>query len=198
MKGRAALVVVFLCVFSQISAQEDFPELDTGAVYSGFAAIYSIPTHIGSQTQVYIGGIGSVLIRDRIILGAYGLRKTGELYAEKGKWTGKLMSFGSAGLVGGYTFSISKRWKPVFQCFAGWGGMTVSTTDPKGYAITEEFNRTAVIVPSIHVDYNLFWYLWLSVGADYMFVNGISLDGYTNDDFSNPGLYLSLKVMTGG
>ena len=181
-----------------VSSQEDnSSENDTSSVYSGFASIFFIPSSIGSETVVFLGGIGSVMIKDKIIVGGYGMRKTGMMYAEKGLLKGKMLSLGSAGLIGGYTFPAFRKVKPVIQCFVGWGGLTVSTADSKGYAITEEFNRLLVITPSLSVDINLHSFLWLSLGAEYMYVKGITLDGYTNSDFSRPGGYISLKVMTG-
>ncbi len=181
-----------------ILAQEEiYPEPDTSSAYSGFASIFVIPTAIASDYVAYLGGIGSVLINDKIIIGGYGMRKTGMLHANKGPFSGKMMTFGSAGLVGGYTFNTNKRLKPVIQCFVGWGGLTFSSTDAKGYAVTEEFNRVGVVSPSLSVDFNLVSFMWFSVGANYMFVGGITADGYSNRDFSKPGVYISVKLMTG-
>jgi|GEM_PF-6065097 len=199
MNRNYLFVSIILSLYgSVLSGQEEiFQQADTGSSYSGFASVFVIPTSLSEQNAVYMGGIGSVIISDRIIVGGYGMRKTGKTYADKGALNGKMMSFGSAGLIGGYTFPITKRIKPVFQCFAGWAGLTLSSTDSKGYAITEAFNRLGVISPSVSVDFNLFWSLWLSAGFEYMFVGGVSIDGYSDSDFSKPGAYISLKLMTG-
>jgi hypothetical protein len=194
------LLFSFLFCFNTavIFAQEDnYPEPDTSSAYSGFASVFVIPTAIASDYVAYLGGIGSVLINDRIIIGGYGMRKTGTMHADRGLYSGKMMTFGSAGLVGGYTFKSYKRFKPVIQCFVGWGGLTLSSTDAKGYAVTEEFNRVGIVSPSLSVDYNLISFLWVSVGANYMYVGGITADGYSNGDFSKPGAFISVKLMTG-
>lgn len=190
--------IIFFGNVAFISAQEDnFTEPDTSSAYSGFASVFVIPTAISSDYIAYMGGIGAVLINDRIIIGGYGMRKTGMLYADKGLFSGKMMSYGGAGLVSGYTFKASERIKPVIQCFVGWGGLTFSSADAEGYAITERFNRLGVLVPTISVDFNLAWYLWVSVGAEYMLVNGVNADSYSNSDFSKPGAFIAIKVMTG-
>jgi len=190
-------LVILLVKYQSFSQEEDIEEADTNSAYSGFASVFAIPSSIGSKNVLFIGGIGSVIINDKYILGGYGMRKTGMMYAEKGNFTGKMISIGSAGIVGGYDFAASHRIKPVFQCFAGMGGLTVSTADSKGYSITEEFNRLAVFVPAICIEFNVFWYLWLTAGVDYMYVSGVKFDGYSNSDFSRFGGYVSLKVMTG-
>jgi hypothetical protein len=190
---------VLLCLNATIifAQEESFPEPDTNSVYSGFASIFVIPSTIASDYVAYLGGIGSVLINDKIIVGGYGMRKTGMLYADRGAFSGKMMTFGSAGLVGGYTFGANRRIKPVIQCFVGWGGLTLSSTDAKGYAVTEKFNRVGVVSPSLSVDFNVVSFLWLSIGANYMFVGSVNADGYSNSDFSKPGAFFSVKLMTG-
>jgi hypothetical protein len=189
------LILYCSCVFSQ-----DIPESDNDSLLSGngFASVYFIPSSIGSKMVYYMGGAGSLIVNEKYMIGGYGLRKTGTMYAEKGALKGKMMSLGSAGILLGYRFfTLSSRVRPVFQCQAGWGGLTVSTTDSKGYAITDQFNRLLVVMPSLSVDYHLFWQMWLSAGAGYMWINGVDLDGYTEQDFSRFGGYISLKVITG-
>ena len=163
-----------------------------------FASVFFLPSSIGSNMVYYLGGSGSLIVNQKYMIGGYGLRKTGTMYAEKGALKGKMMSLGSAGLLLGYTLGVSSKVRPVFQCQAGWGGLTVSTTDSKGYAITEQFNRLLVIIPSVSADFHLFWQIWVSGGVGYLWMNGINVDGYSEQDFSRFSGYLSLKVITGG
>lgn len=199
MVRKVQIVVLFVFWAGGVFSQ-DIPEPENDSLLSGngFASVYFIPSSIGSKMAYYVGGAGSLMVNEKYLIGGYGLRKTGTMYAEKGALQGKMMSLGSAGILLGYRFfTLSSRVRPVFQCQAGWGGLTVSTTDSKGYAITDHFNRLMVVMPSLSADYHLFWQLWISAGAGYVWMKGVNLDGYSEQDFSRFSGYLSLKVITG-
>lgn len=197
---NARTIFVFLSIFVfQSSYCQDFevPDSDTSSVSSGFASVFMIPTYIVDGPAIYMGGIGSLLLNERIMIGGFGMRKTGQTYVVKGSFIGKELSMGNGGIVVGYSPFPGKRIRPVLQLCLGWGGISLTSNDNKGYAITEKFNRIYVLSPSISADIRLYSFVWLSLGVNYLYLSGVEIDGYTPSDFNKPGGYISIKAITG-
>ena len=191
------LTLIFL-VFS-ISAQEldeknDEPKtlLSDDVEINGFGSLFMTLTKIDNSSIHMIGGGGAFIFNKKFFFGGYGLGMTTNLCADRGQFKEKEMDFGYGGILLGYVINNDARFHPAISVLIGWGNIS-SRRLTSTYMDRENYDNFFTVSPILELEIRIVKNFRIGIGATYHYFSGISFSDYTDNDFSNPGAYLSFK-----
>lgn len=189
------LLGAFLFLSIGLQAQEeDFETIGNGSgrvKISGFAGPIMSFTQIDGTFAHMMGGGGAVIIND-FFFGGYGMGKTTELtYKDEPNYN---MTFGHGGFWLGYTFKPNKAIHPVLHTTLGWGSIGKKAKNFDIETDRTDIDAVFVVSPTFELEMNFSRFFKLGTGVNYTFVYGAGNNSpYTFDDFSNAGVFVSLK-----
>jgi len=198
--NKKPTILIFLILISfGISAQElddksDEPKtlLSDDVEINGFGGLFMDITKIDNDFIHMMGGGGAFIFNRKILIGGYGLGMTTNLDADRGMFDEKEMDFGHGGLWLGYVFFNKSRFHPTLSVLTGWGN--ISARSVTGYEDRETYDNFFTVSPILDLEINVSSFFKTSIGVLYHIYSGISFSDYTDNDFSNPGIYLSFKL----
>lgn len=159
---------------------------------SGFAGPAMAFTSIDGTFAHMMGGGAGVIINN-FFLGGYGMGKTTEMVYKNDP--SYVMTYGHGGFWLGYTFKPNKAIHPVVHTQLGWGSIGKRPKDFDFETDPTNIDRVFVVCPTFELEMNFSHFFKVGAGVNYSFVynTGSAISPYTFDDFSNAGVFLSLK-----
>ncbi len=172
---------------------EDEPKtiLSDDVSVTGFGGIFMTLTKMDNSAIHMIGGGGAMIFAKKIFFGGYGLGMTTNFEASKGKFKEKEMDFGHGGFWVGYIFKNKSVFHPVVSILCGWGN--ISARNATGYLDRETYDNFFTLSPVFELEISIAKFFRIGTGATYHYYSGVDFSEYTDNDFSGPGAYLSLK-----
>ncbi|MBN3034243.1 MAG: hypothetical protein JW861_01550 [Bacteroidales bacterium] len=218
MKGKLGIAGMLLLYVTLLCAQETkemsyLLEGDGKVKVSGFGGPIVEFTGMGGSIGVLTGGGGAVLLNQTVFFGGYGMGLTTTYRRDILNWDdgrGNVRNFydlrtdfGHGGFWVGY---IHQAYKPVHLGIStrlGWGAISLSRDE---YGVDEYdsygLDNVFVVNPQLEVEFNLFRWFKINLGAGYRFVTGVdktytTADGirknfHESNDFNQPEVSLSL------
>jgi len=99
------------------------------------------------------------------------------------------LNFGNGGFWFGYIVKYAKPIHASLHLQTGWGEVRLEDAD---YVV--DYDKVFVMTPAAEIELNMTKFFKMGVGANYRLVVGASeWLGYSNTDFSSPGVFLSFK-----
>lgn len=194
MKKLCSLIIAVTISFAGFS-QDDFQTIFGGDVsISGFGGPFMSFTSLNGDFAHMMGGGGGVLVSKRMFLGGFGMGNTTQHtfdYTNPNTSVQTLemgLEFDYGGLYFGYIFAPNKPIHPAIFLQSGWGN--VSLNDNNIQIISD---NVFVLNPTIQLEINMTRFFRMGIGVNYQYVNGVNLNGLSNEDFSYPGAFLSFK-----
>ena len=189
------LLGVFLSLTIGLRAQDDaFETIGNGnghVIVSGFAGPTMSFTQIDGTFAHMMGGGAAIIIND-FFFGGYGMGKTTELtYKDEPTYN---MTYGHGGFWLGYTFKQNKAIHPVLHTTLGWGSIGKKSKNFDIDTDQTDIDAVFVVCPTFELEMNFSRFFKLGTGVNYSFVYGAGNNSpYTFEDFSNAGVFVSLK-----
>lgn len=191
---------LFLLLFvSVICAQEQETLITTGDIdHGGYGALSVKISQINQKSAVLVGGYGGWLINHSFLIGGggYGLANMieadPEIQAISGDDRILDIRFGYGGFIFEYIGNPENIVHYSGKILLGVGGV--------GYALRDDYNvsdtkQSACFVSELEagIEVNVTTFMRINLGAGYRFVNGVDLDGLTDDDLSAVNGRISFK-----
>lgn len=176
----------------KVDEDEQKTLLSDDVTVTGFGGLFMSLTQIEDNYVHMMGGGGAMIFAEKFFFGGYGLGMTTNLEASKGQFKEKEMDFGHGGLWLGFIFFNKSTIHPTLSTFVGWGNVSARSVTT-GYTDRETFDNFFVVSPVLEVEINVAKFFRIGIGGTYHYYTNISFSDYTNQDFSSPGAYLSLK-----
>lgn len=215
---RISLITWFLLWASPMLAQDDYyysdPDEDQAqvktlfsrkATITGFGTFDMKLAEVLDQTSLWVGLSGGVILDHRVIVGLGGYGLTSKIQYQQPE-TGQLLDLtgGYGGLILGFNVAYQEVVHLTFPVLIGAGGLD-ATNDvtfspdnnpdiiipPNGFRV--DATNFFVLEPGILLELNLTTWFRFGLGGQYRFVQGINLDGVTNDDLRSWVATCSLK-----
>lgn len=203
-------IVVLSCSISMLFAQdtENTPREETSTVetlfpgnarFSGYGGPVVKFSPVKGSMGVFVGGYGGILINSTLMIGGGGYGLATNTQADQSVAPGQSIGVGYGGLILEYIGSSNQAIHYAIQFFAGWGGATYYyRTFDRGIPVNTGRNTTSadgffVMEPGLYLELNMTRWFRFGVGASYRYVNGVELNGLTNNDLSNVSANLTFK-----
>jgi len=174
-----------------------FNDNNTGFVsddieFSGHGIVYTTISRIKAENIAYLGGGGAIMISKKYLVGAFGTGLLSNPTIKEGKYQGNTLELSYMGIWLGYQFFNEKRIHPIISSQFAVGGLSLTSSK---MPIRDFYDNITVINPTLEVEFTLSKYIRLSLGGQYLLFFGVSdLETYTDESFTNPGVFLSLKI----
>jgi hypothetical protein len=194
MKKNLLIIASILIVLTSYS-QDDFQTIFGGDVtISGYGGPMMSFTSLNGDFAHMMGGGGGVLISKSFFFGGFGLgNSTYHTFDYTNPHT-NIQSFDMdldisyGGLSFGYIIAPNKPIHPAVYLQTGWGDVVLSEN-----GTNRNSDNIFVLNPSVQMEINMTRFFRIGVGVNYQYVNGVNLNGLSNEDFSYPGGFLSFK-----
>ena len=191
-KRSLIITITLLFIFTSVQAQNNKRIASDDVSVSGFGVIYTNISQIGGKKANYIGGGGAILVKNRIFIGAFGSGLLSQPTISTGVYINNTMELSYMGLWLGHIFLRNKRIRPILSAKAAIGGISLFANTLPVY---DFYDNISTFIPILEIEYQLTKYISISIGGQYSYLIGVDdLDGYTNEDFQNAGIYISFKV----
>ncbi|MCK4252377.1 hypothetical protein KAX97_13090 [candidate division WOR-3 bacterium] len=147
-------------------------------------------SEMNDEFAVLVGGCGGLIINHAFIFGGggYGLVNDiavgGAPYPEY-----RFLNLGYGGLLLGYVNRSRRLVHLSIHSLIGGGGLCYRT----GFYDNWYSDAIFVIEPGIDLMMNITRHFRIGFGGSYRFINGVDLDGLSNDDVSGPSACLTFK-----
>lgn len=152
---------------------------------SGFGGPTMSYTTINGEFAFMMGGGGGVIINN-LFLGGYGEGLSNTLNTG-GDNAIRNLEFGHGGFWVGYEIAPHRIIHPVISSRIGWG--TINGVDTDNHFLTD---NVFVVVPTVSAEINFTRFFKVNVGAEYRQTLNVNvLNGLSNKDFSNVGVYMN-------
>ncbi len=205
---RIVLLACALICLSPCMAQDDYyysdPDKDQAqvktlfnrkALITGFGAFDMKLAEVLDQTSFWIGLSGGVTLDHKLIIGLGGYGLTSEIKYEYPE-TGQLLDLtgGYGGLLLGFNLAHQEVLHVTFPVLIGAGGLDATNdvtfrpnanpdviVPPNGFRV--DATNFFVLEPGILMELNLTTWFRFGLGGQYRFIQGINLEGVTDDNF---------------
>jgi hypothetical protein len=189
------IAFVFFCFafMSTSYAQSEEQEPDDSVGISGYISPFFKTTAMVVPSY-FVGGSGAIFIDQNIFVGGFGYSMTNYFKIDRGGLitNGKELDLGGGGLLGGYVFYAQQKIHPIASIWLGAGSISVS--DKNKTRIKEAYDDFYYLNATLEIEYRIIKNLAIGAGAHYQLINGLKLDGYSEQDFSGPGVYINIKA----
>jgi len=186
-----AIVALGLHSYSQDEIQTIF---DGDVSISGFGGPFMSFTSLNGDFAHMMGGGGGVLISQSLFFGGFGMGNTTQHFMDyTNPHTSEVFNdldidFGYGGFYFGYIFFPTRAIHPAVFLQTGWGDISLNEDG------SSLFNDNVFVLnPSLQLEINFTRFFRMGVGVNYQYVNGVNLNGLSNNDFTSPGGFLSFK-----
>lgn len=180
---RLLLSIGFLVCVTALSAQDEPVATKPGPAYRIFFNFDFRRTYVNADPVRFYGfRLGAQRNSDLLSIGAYGL---GDSYVQPGvelEGIGKRevrTQFSYTALTYERLFYNTKRWQIGFPMSIGLGNYVKRYVDPDGTLKPYSTNELVPIEASVHVDYNVLWWVFIGVGGGYRHVFAADPDATT-------------------
>lgn len=164
-------------------AQEEETLLGGNFTSSGFGGPVVKFTEIHKEFGLIVGGYGGWLINHQFMIGGggYGLAKS-----IKSPLDSSEVDFGYGGFMFEYAHNPSKLYHFTGSLMIGSGWMGNNKMDSNKKTLF-------VLEPTVSMEVNVTSYFHIAGGVSYRYVSGINSLGFSDDDFTNTSITLTLK-----
>jgi len=182
----------FLLLISSVSLAVNSETEDDTLSFNGFVKVF-YNNSLASTNINYFGASAAIVFYERFYFGGFGMRKVGEMIADRGLYSGKKMNIGMGGITIGYSPFPTKLIRPALYVNIGGGG--ISASNELGYSIKDAFSQIYVFSPVCALEIRIISYIRLVVGYNFTNVYNVKFDGYSSNDFSNSYISLAIKIV---
>jgi hypothetical protein len=92
----------------------------------------------------------------------------------------------------GYVFYHAKKIHPVIALWGGGGSVSIS--DANKVRNKDAYDDFLIINGALELEYRPLKFLSIGLGVHYQKISGLVLDGYSDKDFSGPGIFINIKA----
>ena len=191
------VIVILLFGISLFSQEEEDdydvkPLLSDSVNISGFGCPLLIVSNYKDNTAFYFGGAGGLIIDDRYFIGGFGNGMTSNFEISSGEYQDDKFEVGIGGIWLGYIYKGKKMFHPEVSVMIGWGSLSIS--DKSARYNPDSYDSFSIITPSLELCYTPWNFLRIGIGVSYSKFNNLSFSEITDDDFSGPGGYFTVKL----
>ncbi|MGE5362587.1 MAG: hypothetical protein ACM3SM_00565 [Bacteroidota bacterium] len=195
---KKVCLIIFLLSCGLLQAQEEETLLGSGKIHhGGFGGPVVKFARVKNEFGVLVGGYGGWLINHTFMIGGGGYGLSNRIKADKqiqslspGKT--QYIQFGYGGLMLEYISNGNKLFHPMFQLLIGGGNVN--------YVLYDQFDEDTpggdncfTLEGGASMEMNIVKYMRICLGASYLLVNGIDVQGLDDSDFGGLNLGLTLK-----
>lgn len=192
------LCVVSLVIFCAFSNAQDstYVDDDYNTVFSedvnitGFGGPLLNFSRVTDNFAFFMGGGGAILFNDNLYFGGYGSGMTNRIEIDSAVYSGNFIGFANGGLWAGYVFNGNKVIHPSFSLMLGWGSVTIANE----FGYIKELDPVYVITPGLGFEINVSDFLRIDAGINYRYVTGINELSFEDEEFSDFGAHITLKI----
>lgn len=190
MKSLVILIFLSFYSFTAFCQDDDTDNADSSGISGYISPFFQVSKLI--KQSYFIGGTGAIFLDQNFFLGGFGTTMSNYFKTEKGKYSGNELDLGGGGIIMGYVFYHAKKIHPVLTLWGGGGSISVS--DANKVRNKEAYDEFLIINGSLELEYRPLKFLSIGAGVQYQKVSGLLLDGYSEGDFSGPGVYFNIKA----
>lgn len=145
-----------------------------------------------SEEGLLVGGQGGWIIDHTFVLGGAGFGLANSINANWIKYyVPQYLNFGYGGLFLAYINNSDKLIHYDINTIIGWG--TVNYRDKDYYNLYDTDDSIFIVEPGIYIVANITKFFRVGAGASYRFVQGVEIEGLTDDNLSGPSAQVILK-----
>jgi hypothetical protein len=193
MKKAFITIVMLTTAITAFSQEREYQTLfdNQDLRISGMGGPFMQFTSVASDFGHMMGGGGAVLLNN-FFFGGYGMGLTNAIPDYVNGNTANRLTLGHGGFWIGYSLFGEKPIHLTFSTMIGWGEFGIM----QDYGVTPfARDNIFVLVPTVELELNLTRFFRIGAGASYNIYTMMdeNIHGYTNQDISAPGGFLSFK-----